>query len=101
MITGSAWSAFDCSASATRRLIASGFERETEILAMLADQAAALSVTKNALTRSVTALGGEESCFRLVYDAAMIIAHLDKSVDDTEVEVIQRLEKVRQAKGWF
>ena len=52
------------------RLIASGFERDSEILAMLPDQAAALSVTKNALTRSVKALGGEESYFRLVYDAA-------------------------------
>ncbi len=83
------------------RLIASGFERDSEILAMLADQAAALSVTKNALTRSVKALGDDESYFRLVYDAAMIIAHIDKSVDDAETEVIQRLEKVRRAKGWF
>ena len=83
------------------RLIASGFERDSEILAMLGDQAAALSVTKNALTRSVKALGGEESYFRLVYDAAMIIAHLDKSMDDAETEVIQRLEEVRRAKGWF
>ncbi|XIA63093.1 hypothetical protein ACFIOY_27955 [Bradyrhizobium sp. TZ2] len=77
------------------RLIASGFERDSEILAMLADQAAALSVTKNALARSVKVLGGEESYFRLVYDAAMIIAHFDRSVDDAEADVIQRLEEVR------
>jgi hypothetical protein len=83
------------------RLIASGFERDSDILAMLADQAAALSVTKNALTRSVKALGGDESYFRLVYDAAMIIANFDKSVDEAEADVIQRLEEIRSAKGWF
>lgn len=83
------------------RLIASGFERDGYILAMLAEQAAALSVTKNSLTRSVKALENEESYFRLVYDAAMNIAHFDGSVDDAEATVIQQLEKVRSAKGWF
>jgi tellurite resistance protein len=83
------------------RLIASGFERDSDILAMLAEQAAALSVTKNALTRSLNALQGDESYFRLVYDAAMIVAQVDGSVDDAEAEVIRRLEEVRSAKGWF
>jgi tellurite resistance protein len=83
------------------RLIASGFERDGDILAMLAEQAAALSVTKNALTRSVKALEDDQSYFRLVYDAAMTIAHFDGSVDAAEETVIQRLEKVRNAKGWL
>lgn len=82
------------------RLASCGFERDGDILAMLAEQAAALCVTKNALTRSVKALEDEESYFRLVYDAAMSIAHFDRSVDDAEADVIQRLEKVRSAKGW-
>lgn len=83
------------------RLIASGFERDGNILAMLAEQAAELSVTKNALTRSVKAIEDEESYFRLIYDAAMGIAHVDGSVDHAEASVIQRLEKVGRSKGWL
>lgn len=82
------------------RLIACGFERDSDILAMLAEQAAALSVTKNSLTRSVKALESDESYFRLIYDAAVDIAQFDGSVDDDEKTVIKRLEEIKNARGW-
>lgn len=82
------------------RLIASGFERDPSILSMLAEQTAALSVTKNSLTRSVKALESDEAYFRLIYDAAMIIANFDGEIDTAESSVIQRLEKVRSEKNW-
>lgn len=83
------------------RLIAAGFERDADVLAMLAEQAAALSVTGNALTRSVNALGKDEPYFRLVYESAMTIANFDEAIDGSEAEVISKLETVGRKNGWL
>jgi hypothetical protein len=83
------------------RLIAAGFERDSDILAMLAEQAAALSVTGNALTRSVNSLGKDEPYFRLVYESAMTIANFDEAIDGSEAEVISKLETVGRKNGWL
>ena len=83
------------------RLIAGGFERDAELLAMLSEQAAALSVGKAAMTRSVNALAKDESYFRLVYDAAGQIAGLDGQLDAKESEVFDRLLKAGRQNGWL
>lgn len=83
------------------RLIAGGFDRDTDLLAMLGEQAAALSVSKAAMTRSVNVLAKDEAYFRLVYDAARHIAEIDGDTDPKESEVFDRLTKAGKANGWL
>lgn len=83
------------------RLIVAGFDRDPDILAMLAEQAAALSVTKTAMTRSVNRLAKDEAYFRLVYDAANTIAGFDGSTDKGEAEVLDRLKRAGEQNGWL
>lgn len=83
------------------RLIAGGFERDPELLAMLAEQAVALCVGKAAMTRSVNALAKDEAYFRLVHEAVSHIADFDGQVDANESEVFDRLTKAGKANSWL
>jgi len=68
---------------------------------MLADQAAALAVTKNAMSRSVKKLALDEEYFCLVYEAARLIAGFDGKIDVPEDDVLKRLVSAGKAKGWI
>lgn len=83
------------------RLITAGFDRDPELLAMLADQAAALSIGKGSMTRAVNLLSKDEGYFRLIYAAASELAGLDGQVDAKESEVFGRLTKAGKANGWL